>query len=64
MSSAVNWGQRTPQGISYVEAGHRMNGHMAGMKMQVFSAGTTELTALIMFVVNATKQFSIPARLP
>jgi len=57
-------GQRTPDGISYVEAGHTMNGHMAGMPMEVFNAGTTDLTALIMFVVDATKPFSVPATLP
>src|SRR5215472_13404401 len=39
-------GQRTPSGISYVEAGHTMDGHTAGMPMQVFNGGTTELTAL------------------
>jgi hypothetical protein len=57
-------GQRTPDGTSYVEAGHTMNGHMAGMPMEVFNAGTTDLTALIMFVVDATKPFSVPAKLP
>ena len=57
-------GQRTPNGISYVEAGHTMNGHMAGMPMEVFNGGTTDLTALIMFVVDATKPFSVPATLP
>jgi hypothetical protein len=36
-------GQKTPNGISYVEAGHTMNGHIAGMTMQVFNAGATEL---------------------
>jgi len=55
-------GQRTPDGISYVEAGHTMNGHMAGMPMEVFNGGTTDLTALIMFVVDATKPFSVPAK--
>ncbi len=55
-------GQRTLQGISYVEAGHTMNGHGAGIAMQVFNAGTTDLTALIMFVVDATKPFSVPAK--
>ena len=55
-------GQQTPNGISYVEAGQGMNGHMAGMTMQVFNAGTTDLTALIMFVVDATKPFSVPAK--
>lgn len=57
-------GQRTPDGISYVEAGHTMNGHMGGMPMEVFNGGTTDLTALIMFVVDATKPFSVPATLP
>ena len=57
-------GQRTPDGISYVEAGHTMNGHVAGMPMEVFNGGTTDLTALIMFVVDATKPFSVPATLP
>ena len=57
-------GQRTPDGISYVEAGHTMNGHMAGMPMEVFNGGTTDLTALIMFVVDATKPFSVPATSP
>ena len=57
-------GQKTPDGVSYVEAGHTMNGHVAGMSMQVFNGGTTDLTALIMFVVDATKPFSVPATLP
>jgi hypothetical protein len=55
-------GQRTPDGVAYAEAGHIMNGHMAGMTMQVFNAGTTDLNALIMFVVDATKPFSVPAK--
>jgi hypothetical protein len=56
-------GQRTPHGVDYVEAGHTMNGHPACMPMQVFNAGTTDLTALIMFVVDASKPFSVPAKL-
>jgi len=55
-------GQRTPQGVMNVEAGHSMNGHSAEMTMEVSSSGTTELTALIMFVVDATKPFSVPAK--
>lgn len=55
-------GQKTPHGVSYVEAGHGMNGHMAGTTMQVFNAGTTDVTALIMFVVDATKPFSTPSK--
>jgi quercetin dioxygenase-like cupin family protein len=55
-------GQRTPHGVVHVEAGQTMNGHEAGMPMQVFNAGTTDLTALIMFVVDASKPFSVPAK--
>jgi hypothetical protein len=54
--------QRTPQGVMNVDAGHPMNGHSAGMTMEVFNGGTTELAALIMFVVDATKPFSVPAK--
>jgi hypothetical protein len=55
-------GQRTPQGVMNIEAGHAMNGHSAGTTMEVFNSGTTELKALIMFVVDATKPFSVPSR--
>ncbi len=55
--------QRTPHGTAYAEAGHTMNGHGADMPMEVFSAGTTDLDQLVMFVVDATKPFSSPAKL-
>lgn len=55
-------GQRTPQGVMRVQAGDTMNGHEAGVAMQVFNSGTTDLTALIMFVVDASKPFSVPAK--
>jgi quercetin dioxygenase-like cupin family protein len=54
--------QRTPHGVMTVEAGHSMNGHPAGTTMEVSNSGTTELTALIMFVADATKPFSVPAK--
>jgi hypothetical protein len=57
-------GQRTAQGVTYADAGHTMNGHMAGMAMEVFNGGKSELTALIMFVVDASKPFSVRATLP
>jgi quercetin dioxygenase-like cupin family protein len=57
-------GQRTSKGVAHVEAGHTMNGHEGGLPMEVFNAGTTELTALIMFVVDAGKPFSTPATMP
>ena len=56
-------GQRTPHGVVHVEAGHSMNGHGADLPMEVFNSGTTELTALIMFVVDADKPFSRPAKM-
>ncbi len=56
-------GQRTQHGVTRIEAGHGMNGHDAGTAMQVFNDGSADLTTLIMFVVDATKPFSEPAKL-
>ncbi len=55
-------GQKTPHGVSHVEAGQSMHGHGADMPMEVFSSGTTDLNALVMFVVDATRPFSSPAK--
>jgi hypothetical protein len=55
-------GQRTPHGVSYAEAGQSMNGHGADTAMEVFSAGTSDLDQLVMFVVDATRPFSSPAK--
>jgi hypothetical protein len=55
-------GQRTPHGVMHAETGQTMNGHAPGIPMEVFNAGTTDLTALIMFVVDASKPFSSPAK--
>jgi len=57
-------GQKTTHGEAHVEAGQTMNGHAADMVMQVFNSGTTDLTALIMFVVDANRPFSTPAKFP
>src|SRR5688572_19675946 len=57
-------GQRTSHGVSNAGAGQTMNGHSADMPMQVFNSGTGDLTALIMFVVDATRPFSTPAKFP
>jgi len=56
-------GQKTPYGVAYAEAGQAMTGHGADVAMEVFSAGTTELDQLVMFVVDATRPFSSPAKL-
>lgn len=56
-------GQRTPHGVTYVEAGTAMTGHGANTPMEVFSAGTTDLDELAIFVVDANQPFSSPASL-
>lgn len=55
-------GQKSPDGVSYAEARHTMAGHVAGTPMEVFNAGKTDVSALIMFVVDASKPFSVPAK--
>ena len=57
-------GQKTPHGVTYTEAGQSMNGHGADMPMEVYSAGATDLDQLVMFVVDATKPFAVPANFP
>lgn len=55
-------GQKTLHGVSYADAGAAMNGHGADMPMEVFSAGTSDLDQLVMFVVDANRPFSSPAK--
>ncbi len=55
-------GQKTPHGVAYADAGQTMNGHGGDMPMQVFSGGTTDLDQLVMFVVDASRDFSVPAK--
>jgi hypothetical protein len=57
-------GQRTPHGVAHADAGQSMNGHGPDVPMIVFSAGTTDLDQLVMFVVDATRPFSSPAKMP
>ncbi len=55
-------GQKTTHGVSHVEAGQTMPGHGPDTPMEVFSAGTSDLNVLVMFVVDATRPFSSPAK--
>jgi len=55
-------GQKTPHGVAYAEASQSMNGHGADTAMEVFNAGTADLDQLVMFVVDATRPFSSPAK--
>lgn len=55
--------QQTAAGMHQVEAGQFMLGRGADEPMEVSSSGTTELNALVMFVVDAARPFSTPAKL-
>jgi quercetin dioxygenase-like cupin family protein len=55
---------RTSDGSTRVDAGHGMVGHAADTPMEVSSSGTADLVSLVMFVVDADKPFSSPAKLP
>jgi hypothetical protein len=57
-------GIRSPKGVMRIGAGQAEAGHGADMAMQVSSTGSTDLHALVMFVVDASKPFSSPATLP
>jgi len=50
-------------GVQRVKAGQAEAGQRAGTAMQVSSTGSTDLHALVMFVVDADKPFSSPASL-
>jgi hypothetical protein len=51
-------------GIMRVHAGHADPGHGADQAMQVISSGSTDLHALVMFVVDADRPFSSPTAFP
>lgn len=55
---------RSPHGVMRVKVGQPEAGHGADVPMQVSSSGSTDLHALVMFVVDATKPFSSPATFP
>ena len=55
---------QSPHGVLLVRAGQAETGHGADMPMQVSSSGSSDLHALVMFVVDASKPFSSPAKFP
>jgi len=55
---------RSPHGTMRVVAGQPAAGHGADMPMQVSSTGASDLHALVMFVVDANRPFSSPAKFP
>jgi len=56
--------QKTTRGIQHADAGQFLLGQGADTVMEVSSSGATELNALVMFVVDASRPFSVPATLP
>jgi hypothetical protein len=54
--------QRTSHGTVHLDAGQSAPGHGADMPMEVGSSGATDLDQLVMFVVDATRPFSSPAK--
>lgn len=54
--------QRTPHGMMRAEAGGTLNAHAPDMVMQITSTGAVDLEQLVMFVVDADRPFSVPAR--
>jgi len=54
---------RHPGGTLKVAPGHAEAGQGGDVAMQVSSTGTTDLHALVMFVVDAGRPFSSPAKL-
>jgi hypothetical protein len=55
---------RSPHGEMRVKVGQPETGHGADTLMQVSSSGSADLHSLVMFVVDATKPFSSPAKFP
>ena len=55
---------RSPHGVMRVKVGQPATGHGADTLMQVSSSGSTDLHSLVMFVLDATKPFSSPAKFP
>lgn len=55
-------GEKTPHGDLQVAAGQAAPGQAFGTPMAAFSSGPSPLEALVMFVVDATRPFSSPAK--
>jgi len=55
---------RSPRGEMRVKVGQPATGQGADTLMQVSSSGSTDLHSLVMFVLDATKPFSSPAKFP
>jgi hypothetical protein len=56
--------QKTPHGTARVAAGSSMVGHGGDTPMEVSSTGQVDLKEFALFVVDAARPFSSPAKLP
>jgi quercetin dioxygenase-like cupin family protein len=56
-------GHKSQHGTHYADAEAVMNSHGADTPMQVFTASETDVELFAMFVVDATRPFSSPAKL-
>jgi mannose-6-phosphate isomerase-like protein (cupin superfamily) len=54
--------EKTTHGVMQVAAGQAMPGQAGGTPMEASSSGSNQLNALVMFVVDATRPFSTPAK--
>ena len=54
---------RSPNGVMRLQAGQAEAGQGADVPMEVSIGGSTDLHALVMFVLDASKPFSTPAKL-
>jgi quercetin dioxygenase-like cupin family protein len=56
-------GHKSAHGTHYADAAKAMNSHGTDTPMQVFNPGDTDVELFAMFVVDATRPFSSPAKL-
>ena len=54
--------QKTPHGVSRIAAGQTLAGHGADTVMQFMNSGTTDVSYFALFVVDATRPFTSPAK--
>lgn len=56
-------GHKMAHGSDFADAATAMNSHGVDMPMEIFSDGATECEMFVMFVLDATRPFSSPAKL-
>ena len=54
--------QKTPHGTGRVAAGETLAGHGPDTVMQFINSGTTDISYFALFVVDAAKPFTVPAK--